>query len=73
MAMTEFSLTDWLLFVSLCSLLIAFSGFIVFIIRECVEENKLSLMSLILYLLGFSYFSALIAFGLQFLQEKQIL
>lgn len=70
--LTEFSLTDWLLFVSLCSLLIAFSGFIVFIIRECVKEEEFSLMTVVHYLLGFSYFSALIAFGLQFFQEKQI-
>lgn len=71
--MTEYSFADWLLFVSFCSLLVAFSGFIVFIIRECVKEEEFSLMTVVHYLLGFSYFSALVAFGLHFLQEKQIL
>ena len=71
--MTEFSFADWLLFVSLCSMLIAFSGFIVFIIRECVKGEGFTLMTLVLYFLGFSYFSALLAFGLHFAQENQIL
>ena len=53
MMMTEFSFADWLLFVSLCSMLIAFSGFIVFIIRECVKGEGFTLMTLVLYFLGF--------------------
>lgn len=73
MVVTEFTFADWVMFVSVCSLLVAFSGLIVFFIRECTENDKFSLVAIALYFLGFSYFSAVVAFVLYFIEEFKIL